>query len=134
MLHALDAQNLTTRARTRAWREKPTHSRQHGRSLSSLHIGTRGSPAYARIYNKTLQATADAPIRELWKQRGYNPGEHGRKVWRVEFEIRPALLRQLRADGEQLPQEPDQIITTQLDTLWAYLTGSWLTLRDRLRK
>ena len=131
VLEAADLQNITTRARERGCREEGTHARQRGRALTSIDVGSRGSPLYARLYDKTLQATEDAPIRKLWRERGYDADEHGAKVWRVEFEIRPELLRQLRADGEPLPQEPAAIIAEHLDAIWTYATGSWMAVRDQ---
>jgi len=73
-----------------------------------------------------------APIRELWRQRGYDAGRHD-DAWQVEFELRPSLLRELRVDGQSLPTDPDALLTDHLDAVWSYLTTSWLTLHDRTR-
>ena len=85
LLRAGDVQRLTTRAKARVWRE--TRTRQHVRELTSLVVGTRSAAAHARLYDKTRQAAADAPIRECWTKRGYEAETHGTKVWRVEFAV-----------------------------------------------
>jgi hypothetical protein len=129
-LQASDSQHLTTRARNRERRELPATTHERGRLFTGFNLGSRGAAAYARLYLKSFEAAADAPVRELWRQRGYDARQHG-DVWRVEFEVRPSLLRELRVDGQPLTTEPDALLADHLDAVWSYLTTSWLTLRDR---
>jgi hypothetical protein len=131
-LQASDSDYLTTRARNRERVELPTTSHDRGRVFTGFNLGSRGGAAYARLYLKSFEAPNDAPIRELWRQKGYDLGHH-RDVWRVEFELRPSLLRELRVDGQPLPNDPDALLSNHLDAVWAYVTTSWLTLRDRSR-
>ncbi len=56
-----DIDRFTTRATTRAHHEQPAIGRQRGRALTGFEFG-RKSP-HARIYNKTLQARRDEPLR-----------------------------------------------------------------------
>jgi hypothetical protein len=132
-LQPSDVEHLTTRARNRERYELPATSHERGRVFSGASLGVRGSAAFARLYLKSFQASPDAPVRELWRQRGYDADQHHSDVWRVEFELRPSLLRELRVDGQALPTEPDALLTDHLDAVWTYLTTSWLTLRDRAR-
>ncbi len=131
-LQASDSEYLTTRARNRERVELPATSHERGRVFTGFNLGSRGGAAYARLYLKSFEAASDAPIRELWRQRGCDVRQHG-DVWRVEFELRPSLLRELRVDGELLPTNPDALLSDHLDAVWAYVTSSWLTLRDRAR-
>lgn len=131
-LQPRDSEHLTTRARNRERHELPATIHERGRVFTGFNLGSRGGAAFARLYLKSFQAPSDAPIREVWRQHGYDPSRHG-DVWRVEFELRPGLLRELRVDGQRLPTDPDALLTGYLDAVWTYLTTAWLTLRDRSR-
>lgn len=127
-----DGDHLTSRAKNRERHELPAIRRERGRLFTGFTLGSRGGAAYARLYLKSFEAAADAPVRELWRQHGYDAARH-RDVWRVEFEVRPGLLRELRVEDARLPTEPDALLSDHLDAVWCYLTTAWLTLRDRSR-
>jgi hypothetical protein len=100
--------------------------RLDGRTLTGYTFGARGQ-MFARIYDKTRQATPDAPIRETWQANGYDPERDG-TVWRIEFELRRLVLRQFRGEHEWLPDDPAAILARHLNDLWRYCTTSWLRL------
>jgi hypothetical protein len=97
-----------------------------GRTLTGLSFGTRHH-LLCRIYDTERQAGPDAPIRESWRTAGYAPELHGR-VFRVEFEIRRAVLREMHTDDAWLPDTPERLVGEHLTALWRYLTGEWLRL------
>ena len=105
-----------------------THYR--GRVLTGYTFGKRGAPSHARIYDKTREASSDAPARTLWTANGYDPDRHGKQVWRVEFEVRSGLLYTLATnDGKHLPTDrPADILRSHLDDIWHHLTTRWLVL------
>jgi hypothetical protein len=89
-------------------------------TLSGLNIGSRGGALYARIYDKTreVEQTGHDWWIELWGER-FDPE---RPVLRVEFEFSRDGLREFAIDT---PEDAFE----QLGPLWAYATGSWLSLR-----
>lgn len=105
-------------------------TRHIGRRLTGLTFGKRGRPVYARIYDKTEQAAADAPIREVWRRAGYDASCDGETVWRVEFEVRSEFLRHLATGEGHLPVEPEALLAHHLDEVWAHLVTRWLVFRD----
>lgn len=100
------------------------------RVMTGVDLGRRGGKVFARVYDKQRQAKRDAPIRARWAQElGRNVREN-EAVWRVEFELRGAFIRELaEVDGEHVSTAPRAILTSRLDAIWRYLTGSWLALR-----
>jgi hypothetical protein len=124
---------FTTRASAREAREEPLVTDQWRRQLTSLRFGRRGSPVYARLYLKSFEASADAPVRRCWAEAGYDPAEHGSDIWRIEFEFRSSFLREAQVDGEWLPRDPHAVLAHHLPSLWRYATQRWLVLRDRQR-
>ena len=103
------------------------HVRLDGRALSGFTFGVRGGPVYARIYAKSRQAAPDAPVRRAWAEAGYSPERHG-TVWRIEFEFRRALLREMLSEDGWLPANPTDILAGHLNELWRYATIRWLRL------
>jgi len=105
-----------------------THYR--GRVLTGYTFGKRGAPSHARIYDKTREASSDAPARTLWTANGYDPDRHGKQIWRVEFEVRSGLLYTLATTGgKHLPtSRPEDILRSHLDDIWHHLTTRWLVL------
>jgi hypothetical protein len=135
-LSSSDLVRFTTRARARrtfhtdhedAGESVSTH--YTGRELTGYTFGKRGGACHARVYDKSREAAADAPIREVWNAAGYDPARDGEQVWRVEFEVRSELLRILAAGADYLPADPSEILAHHLDELWAHLTSEWLVLR-----
>jgi hypothetical protein len=105
-------------------------SHHRGRVLTGFTFGKRGGGVYARVYDKTAEADADAPIREVWRASGWE--QSADTVWRVEFELRPDFLRNLEAaDGARLPTDPRAVLSRHLDDVWFHLASQWLVLRDR---
>jgi hypothetical protein len=134
-LSSSDLARFTTRARARrtfhADREDAKQfvsTYYAGRELTGYTFGKRGGACHARVYDKSREAAADAPIREVWSAAGYDPAG-GEQVWRVEFEVRSELLRILAAGGDHLPSDPSDLLAHHLDELWAHLTSEWLVFR-----
>jgi hypothetical protein len=128
-----DLARFTTRARARrafdAGSNVASTTLYSGRSLTGYTFGKRGSPCHARIYDKSKEASASSPIRDVWKLAGYDAQTHGEQVWRVEYEVRSSLLRELAGADCHLPTDPGELLARHLDELWAYLTAVWLVLR-----
>lgn len=131
-LHASHSEHLTTRARNRERVELPATSHERGRVFTGFNLGSRGGAAYARLYLKSFEAASAPPSASCGDSGATTLRKHG-DVWRVEFELRPSLLRELRVDGQPLPTDPDALLSDHLDAVWAYVTTLWLTLRDRTR-
>jgi len=128
-LRAEDLERFTTRAAMRREHHAAATGTHLGRRLTGFDFGKRGGGTYARIYDKTEQAHPDAQIREDWANVGYRPADHGAIVWRVEFEVRPGLLRELvREDGSRISGDTSRLLREDLDSIWVYLT-SWLCFR-----
>jgi hypothetical protein len=88
--------------------------------LSGLNFGTRGGAVYARIYDKTreLDGKGDDWWLDVWGA-AHDPEQ---RVLRVEFEFSRDGLREFGVDT------PEDALDRQ-GALWAYATGSWLSLR-----
>lgn len=128
-----DLGSLVTRASNRReqYLAESATAAHTGRCFTGFTLGTRGQPIYARIYDKTRESSDDASIRRVWSQAGYSPDSHGGQVWRIEFEMRRKLLRELvRADGSRLSNNPAEVLAYDLDLLWSYATGRWLNFRQ----
>ena len=133
-LLAKDIDCFTTRARQRKEHHmtQGATGRHVGRRFTGFEIGKRGAAFYARIYDKTVQAAPDASIRTVWEANGYEPQAHGETVWRVEFELRSPLLREmLRKDGSRLSDDPARTIDEDLDALWREAVSRRLLLKER---
>lgn len=131
LLGPSDLPRFTTRARGRRAYDEPAVTDHTGRVFTGFRFGRRGGSVFARIYRKDVEAKTDGWIRERWREAGYDPNEHGAAVWRVEFEIRGALLRELQVDGAWLPREPEEVVKAHLGSLWRYASERWLVLRDQ---
>jgi len=101
-----------------------------GRALSGYTFGRRGSPVHARVYDKTRESKADAPVRDVWRAAGYEQGADGKQVWRVEFEVRSSLIRTLAAAEGHLPSAPEKLLALHLDELWRHLMTEWLVFHS----
>jgi len=132
-LRGADLDAFTTRATSRRAYDEPAVSDYAHRQFTGFRFGRRGGPIFARIYKKTAEAADDAWVRDVWREAGYDPSVHGGEVWRVEFELRGALLRELMVDGQWLPRDPAAILGHHLTNLWAYATRRWLVLHERQR-
>ncbi|HMT06335.1 MAG TPA: hypothetical protein PKD76_12440 [Solirubrobacterales bacterium] len=129
-----DLERLTSRAIYRRSHHPDDNSaieHHRGRVFTGFSIGKRGAPLHARIYLKTREADDDAFIRDEWERNGYDSARDG-EVWRVEFEIRRKLLRELeRSDEAGLSNDPEENLIDDLDDLWNYCVDEWLVLRAK---
>lgn len=92
---------------------------EDGEELETLYFGS-GKPLMARLYDKTKESAAKGT--DWWPDRwgaAYRPGE---QVWRVEFQVERAYLKDV---GLSSPEE----VLDAAGRLWAKLSGEWLTLR-----
>jgi len=97
---------------------------QEGRKFSGFTIG-RGNPILARIYNKTMEIKKSQKtwFYQIWEEADWN---ENKDVWRVEFQIRREALKEFGIDNL------DDVIEKEA-SLWAYLTGEWLLLKQPSR-
>ncbi|MGH9425851.1 MAG: hypothetical protein ACRD2L_06035, partial [Terriglobia bacterium] len=92
----------------------------HRRVLSGFSIGLGGNLS-ARLYDKTLEVETKSfkfYLHDLWAQAGRKPDQ---KVYRMEFQVRRAVLKELGINT--LPE-----LLEALPRLWKYLTEDWLRL------
>jgi hypothetical protein len=113
-LHLIRDQDWITRAKT-------IDRYSVSRKFTGFSIGF-GGVLLARLYNKTLEIEKSGKtfFHDIWAKYGWQPGE---TVWRLEFQFRRAVLKEL---GVNTFDELDEA----LDGLWSYATGSWLRLAD----
>jgi hypothetical protein len=133
-LEASDLSDFTSRAKFKREHHGPEKAtgNHRGRRFTGFEFGKRGSPMYARIYNKSIEADDDAPVRGVWSEAGYRPDQHGETVWRIEFEVRASLLRDLvRSDDSRLNENLERTVKEDLGSIWKFATGKWLILRSR---
>lgn len=92
-----------------------------GHVFSGFVIG-RGSPLSCRIYNKTLEAKNSKKwFFDIWKEYGYNSLND---VWRVEFQCRRKVLKELQINTYEDIKE-------KIKQIWAYYTQKWLVLKEK---
>jgi len=92
---------------------------EDGEELETLYFGS-GKPLMARIYDKTKESAAKGT--DWWARRWgalYVPGQ---TVWRVEFQVERAYLKDVGLST------PEQVLDAAA-RLWDKLTSDWLTLR-----
>lgn len=92
----------------------------NGDTLQTYYFGSGGSPIMARIYDKSAEiakANVKTWFYSIWKL----PPETA-NVWRIEFQVRRELLRQM--DIHALSH-----LQAKSGGLWGYLTDNWLSLR-----
>lgn len=73
----------------------------------------------ARIYDKTLESRRRG---STWPEELWTEADPDAPVWRVEFQFRRQALAEFNLRGRQ------EVIVA-LQDLWAYATGTWLSLR-----
>lgn len=116
-------------------------SYHEGLKFTGFGIGTRRNGLFCRIYDKTEEIRSSSGKRwfyDIWE--GVKEGD-GQTVWRVEFELKREILKQLwkkaRVDyetGEEkkelsLVKAEGEDFLEGLGWIWKYLTGNWLSLR-----
>lgn len=91
-----------------------------GKKFSGFSIGM-GSPLSCRIYDKTLEILKSSKqwFKTIWLENGWNSSKN---VWRVEFQIRRKVLKELKILNFEDIQK-------NIESVWGYLTQNWLTLR-----
>ena len=89
------------------------------RNFSGWVIGSGGAMS-ARLYDKTLEIKKSKKfyLHDIWKSEGWNEEQ---KVWRLEFQFRREVLKQLN-----ILSVPD--LLANLKNLWEYATNDWLRL------
>ncbi|MBB6431380.1 hypothetical protein [Algisphaera agarilytica] len=101
----------------RVSRTRSTNHYENDGVLETFYLGRKSAPIQARIYDKlkkTLKSPESAFFLALWG----GPVQ----AWRVEFQLRRALLRQMGINSiDDLKQ--------QAGGLWIYLTEQWFSLR-----
>lgn len=92
------------------------------KNFSGFTIG-RGSKLSCRIYDKTLeiQKSKKKWFKDIWKANNWNDT---RRVWRIEFQIRRKVLKELSIDSFH-------DIKPNLKELWGYLTQKWLVMKEK---
>lgn len=92
---------------------------EDGEELETLYFGS-GKPVMARLHDKTKESAAKGT--DWWQERWgplYRPGE---PVWRVEFQVERAYLKDVGLSS------PEAVLDAAA-RLWAKLSSEWLTLR-----
>jgi hypothetical protein len=115
-----DTKGVVTRARRRV-EHFVNGEYKEGREFSGFTVGG-GGPILARIYNKSLEIKKSGKLwfHDIWREHGWS---ESRDVWRVEFQIRRAALKEFFIHSvNQLFEKEEQ--------LWAYLTEEWLTVNQ----
>lgn len=89
------------------------------RDFSGWVIGSGGAMS-ARLYDKTLEIKKSKKdyLKDIWKNEGWDEKQ---KVWRLEFQFRREVLKQLN-----ILSVPD--LLANLKNLWEYATHDWLRL------
>jgi len=74
-----------------------------------------------RIYDKTVEINRSGKdwVEALWLQNGWNGG----KVWRVEYQCRRDLLRELKI-------ESIEDLSSKTPDTWGYLSRKWFRLKE----
>jgi hypothetical protein len=107
-----------------AWVTRAKGISQHavGNTFSGWSIGL-GSDISCRLYDKMLEIVTHSPDKaylfELWKAQGWDMSS---AVWRLEFQIRRAVLTQFQK--KHLFEVLDH-----LNGLWSYASTEWLQLK-----
>ena len=100
-------------------RAKRRKTFEYGDDLETLYFGS-GKPIMVRLYDKTKESAAKGT--DWWPQKWGANYLAGERVWRVEFQIERAYLKDVG-----LPS-PEATLDAA-GRLWTKLTGEWLTWR-----
>lgn len=92
---------------------------EDGDDLETLYFGS-GKPVLARLYDKTKESAAKGT--DWWPSVWGSDYRAGEQVWRVEFEINRAYLKDVSLST------PEEVLDAA-GRLWAKLSSEWLTLR-----
>ncbi|WP_206202068.1 hypothetical protein [Thermus caldilimi] len=100
-----------------------------GHTWSGFTFG-RG-PLLARVYSKTLEAKTKPASRLLLKAYEEVHGALQGEVVRVEFQLTPEVLAEMVVPGDGVDVRDWDVFGPSIPAIWAYLTESWLVLRDK---
>jgi hypothetical protein len=106
--------------RTHAPADGPTNSVfMSGRRVTSFRFGR--DALVARVYDKTAEIArrGQSWLPDLWGER-----DESKPVWRVEFQLRRAVISEFGLTGA------DEVLASVQD-IWEHCAGEWLTLRER---
>jgi len=81
---------------------------------------SKGAPLSCRIYDKQAEIKANKTktwFYRIWRENGW---DRKQRVWRIEFQIRREVLRELGFAGEAVGD------LEKLDSTWRYLTEDWM--------
>ena len=92
---------------------------EDGEDLETLYFGS-GKPVMARLYDKTKESAAKGT--DWWPDLWGSAYRRGEQVWRVEFQVERAYLKDVGLSS------PGQVLEAA-GRLWAKLSSEWLTLR-----
>jgi hypothetical protein len=113
---------------TREWIEAHLVTRAKSRQVRTdwdtfkgYAIGSRQSPIYARMYDKTLEIAESSHKYWLWDFWG-EPLRAD--VVRIEFQINRSYFRELRPRIDTIDR-----LFARITDLWRYLTEEWMSLR-----
>lgn len=90
-----------------------------GDALETFYQGAKNSPVQLRIYDKALEVAKGGTkywFYDIWKV------PVGSEVWRVEFQLRRAYLKQ--SGVNTVPN-----LVARAGGMWQYLTNDWFSLR-----
>ena len=90
----------------------------HNKYINSLTFGSRSSPIYCRIYDKSLEIIEQSKktwFYDIWEKNNMDI----KNVWNVEFELKNEFFRNYNIFS------PEELIE-HLNTIWQFLTCEWL--------
>lgn len=124
-----DKQKFVTRAKKidmHYIEEKMKIDSEHynGNIFTGFVVG-RGSPLSCRIYNKTLEVKKSKTwFYKIWESYNWNSENN---VWRIEFQVRRKVLKELSINCYEDIKE-------KIEQIWAYYTQKWLILKEKENK
>lgn len=102
-------------------RARHTSQFMNGEELETFYVGDKGSPIQLRIYDKAKEIRKNG-TEERWLLIWFI--DDSQDVWRIEAQIRRAVLKQFRIDAI------DDLLRQKAD-LWRYVTDEWISLRNQ---
>jgi hypothetical protein len=120
--HALGKRPISESSKDRAY--------YGGRSIETLQFSGHGNPMHSKLYNKVKEIQQHSPdkvwFHDLWGKRGWDGKA---KVWRKEFSIERAALRDMIIDKDR-ETRIDSVydVPKNLKRLWSYCTHDWLRM------
>lgn len=124
--------DITGRVLKRDIIEEP-YIKTHGRGRRFTGFTFGGNRLTARWYDKSTELLKSGKLwfRPLWRKAGWLNDDDSGRVWRIEFQIRrdPLTKATVVKDDEESEVRSWSQICRALDSLWEYLTRSWLSYR-----